>query len=336
LLSATQPDEVVEVFLGDTLEEAMSHAVTRLGPDLTVRRARKVRKGVQGLVGKDRFEVVAVPGPRAEAQAEAIDGAFAALLAQAEEAEDPSPVRRETPPQVEAAVIAPRRPDVSETVPAPPAEPVAVEPVATPVAFASIALEPVVFAPAHEPVPTASVAVEAVVVPAVLVEPVAVEPVPTGPAPEPVLVEPVVAEAVVEPAVTAAPRKAKPRKAPAPRRTPAPRSAPVTPENGWGRIALRELGLPRSVLSRLPAQEPRTDAQWIAALTRAFAGVLPPAQAPSAETPVVVDGYGIEGVRGILAAAAKGMTPGRIHYAGRSALANPTELALAVRAAVLG
>jgi hypothetical protein len=40
-------------------------------------------------------------------------------------------------------------------------------------------------------------------------------------------------------------------------------------------------------------------------------------------------------VRGILAAARKGMTPGTITYAGRTAPATATELALAVRAEVL-
>lgn len=71
---------------------------------------------------------------------------------------------------------------------------------------------------------------------------------------------------------------------------------------------------------------------WVAALTKAFASVLPDAD-PSAS--VCVSGSGLEGVRGILAAARKGMTPGTITYAGRTAPATATELALAVRAEVL-
>ncbi len=43
----------------------MAAAVEALGPDLVVRRARKVRSGVRGLMGKDRYEVLAAPGARA-------------------------------------------------------------------------------------------------------------------------------------------------------------------------------------------------------------------------------------------------------------------------------
>lgn len=89
-----QPDdEVVEVFSGDTLEEAMANAVAALGPELSVRRARKVRKGMQGLMGKDRFEVLALPAPRADG--DALEDAFDALLSRAEEAEEERvPARR--------------------------------------------------------------------------------------------------------------------------------------------------------------------------------------------------------------------------------------------------
>ena len=72
---------------------------------------------------------------------------------------------------------------------------------------------------------------------------------------------------------------------------------------------------------------------WVAALAKAFATVLPD---PDPSAPVCVSGSGLEGVRGILAAARKGMTPGTITYAGRTAPATATELALAVRAEVLG
>jgi hypothetical protein len=70
----------------------------------------------------------------------------------------------------------------------------------------------------------------------------------------------------------------------------------------------------------------------VAALSRAFAAVVPPAD-PSAD--VCVSGTGLAGVKGIVSAARRGMTPGTITYDGRTAPATPTELALAVRAEVL-
>jgi hypothetical protein len=273
LPSAQQHDEVVEVFSGDTLEEAMAYAVATLGPDLTVRRARRVRKGVQGLRGKETYEVVAVPAPRAE-PADAVGNAFEALLAQAEEAEQPVPVRRVARP---AHADAP--PVVLEAVPE--------------LAPVSPAPEAIVFDQAMLAPPPAA----------------AVAPLPRKPSAAP------------------ARRPATPRKAvvPAPRRT-----AEVS---GWGRSALRQLGLPTAVLSALPAMEPKDDLAWVAALAKAFATVLPEAD-PSAA--VCVSGTGLDGVKGILAAARKGMTPGTITYAGRTAPATAMELALAVRAEVLG
>ena len=93
-------DEVVEVFTGDSLEQAMAYAVAALGPDLQVRRARKVRKGVAGLTGRDKYEVVAVPGTDV-GPTDAVESAFDALLNQAEQAEVPRPVRRTIRPTPE-------------------------------------------------------------------------------------------------------------------------------------------------------------------------------------------------------------------------------------------
>jgi len=306
LPSATQPDEVVEVFLGDTLEEAMSRAVARLGADLTVRRARKVRKGVQGLVGKDRFEVVAVPAPH-QAAAQAVDGAFEALLMQAEEAEDPV-VRRAADAHHEAES---EQPLLRVVRPRAAPEPEVIQPRRV-IAPAAPTQGATALAAAQEPAPAVFAAAAA---PAPFAAPA------PAPAPAPASHR------------SAAPAR-KPVRAPRPaptKKAPLQRAEPV----GWGAEALRQLGLPRSLLSQLPAKEPRTDAQWIAALTRAFAAVVPAAHEPSPSHPVVVDGVGIEGVRGILSAAARGMTPGRIHYGDRTALATPTELTLAVRAEVM-
>jgi hypothetical protein len=117
LLSAPQPDEVVEVFSGDTLEEAMAHAVATLGPDLTVRRARRVRKGVHGLRGKERYEVVAVPPPRSAG--DAVGNAFEALLEQAEREEDTTsaPARLAAVP-----VVLEELPEIAPVIPAPVAQ----------------------------------------------------------------------------------------------------------------------------------------------------------------------------------------------------------------------
>src|SRR4051794_13757717 len=79
----------------------MAYAVAALGPDLQVRRARKVRKGVAGLAGRDKYEVVAVPAETV-GEVDALDSAFDVLLSQAEQAEQPTagdrPVRRTTRP----------------------------------------------------------------------------------------------------------------------------------------------------------------------------------------------------------------------------------------------
>ena len=267
-------DEVVQVFTGDSLEEAMAYAVATLGPDLTVRRARKVRKGLQGLAGKDRYEVVAL-APEPTGDADAVEDAFAALLEQAEQ--------RETGP-----------------APAAPAAP-AVAPAATP------------SRPVRRPVPAADV-----------------------PAPRAALEPPAPRTARARgtaPARQAAASKDAPRKAAA-RKDPARRAAPVVPA-GWSRAALAAAGLPRPVLSALPAREPRDDAAWIAALARAIATVLPPARSVGRDHPVTVSGHGLAGVVGILEAARKGFPPGTISYDGRTAPATPTELALAVRAEVV-
>jgi hypothetical protein len=294
LQSARQSDEVVEVFTGDTLEQAMAYAVATLGPDLTVRRARRVRKGVQGLRGKETYEVVAVPAPRA-ASGDAVGTAFDALLAQAEEAEDlaqPQPVRRTTrpaepdlPPVVLEAV-----PELAPVTPAPEA----------------IVFDQEMLAPA--PTPTAA-------------KPVA----------KPVAPKPLAAKPAAPRTRTTAPKSA---------RTTAPARRPAVPaprrtgsESGWGRTALKQLGLPTAVLAALPAKEPKDDLAWVAALAKAFATVLPEADPAAA---VCVSGTGLDGVRGILAAGRKGMTPGTITYAGRTAPATAMELALCVRAEVLG
>jgi hypothetical protein len=278
LPSVLQPEEeVVEVFTGDTLEEAMAYAVAALGPDLSVRRARKVRRGVQGLVGKDRYEVVAIPSPSVSSEG-ALDSAFDALLFQAEEAEEPTARARRT------------------TRPA--------------------------LAPPPVPHPAPAVAQH------------------TQRLPEPVRPEPVelvaVIEAVVEaPAPTRVVRAAKVAPAAAPKKR-APRTRKAVAPTGWSLQALSDLGLPTSVLEALPQDAPADDLAWVVALAVAISAVLPTPAALDAEHPLVVNGYGLAGVKGLLDAAARGLTPGTITVGERTAAATATELALVVRTAVVG
>lgn len=128
--------EVVEVFTGESLEEAMATAVAALGPDLQVRRARKVRSGVRGLMGKDRYEVLAVPATGGRPTPEAVTAALEGLLERAESEEAggapllppavPPPAVPQSPPAPAPAlrrstpVAAPRRePDLAERAPHP-------------------------------------------------------------------------------------------------------------------------------------------------------------------------------------------------------------------------
>lgn len=309
--SALQPDpsDVVEVFVGDTLEEAMAYAVASLGPDLVVRRARKVKKN---LVGKDRYEVLAGPGAPPPST-DAVGSAFDALLQQAEAEETPTPVRRTTrpAPPVEATVVEPRSP----------------EPPATP-ALAAPVVEP-------SEAPVTDRVVEPVVVEVVEVaEPPVVQ---AAPAPAAVGADPEPAtQTAAEPVAVApgpkAPAKRAPRKAPAKaRKAPAKQAAPT----GWSRQRLAELGLPEAVLTGMHAEDPTSDLHWAAALAEAIDAVLPPAAVLSEESPLVVDGYGLKGVLGILDAATRGFTPGSLVLGDRTVPATAAEMALVVRQAVL-
>jgi hypothetical protein len=284
--TTNEADEVVQVFTGGSLEEAMAYAVASLGPDLTVRRARKVRKGFQGLAGKDTYEVVALAPPSADGDGDAVGSAFDALLQQAEEVEAaraPEPARRTTRPATPSA-----EPAVLASVPES--------------AVPESAVRPPELEPARVSVPA----------------PRAAAPAPAAP---------------VAPRRTPQPTKAtRPTPATRPR---APRSTGAVVPAGWSRAALAAAGLPKPVLAALPARDPRDDAGWIRALTAALATVLPAAAPLGDDHPLTVNGHGLPGVLGILAASRRGFTPGTITYGGRTAPATATELALAVRAEVV-
>ena len=92
----------------------------------------------------------------------------------------------------------------------------------------------------------------------------------------------------------------------------------------WDRGALRRLGVPSTVLSRLPVEDPEDEESWRSALTSAVAAVVPPPGAPDARHPVVVSGYGLRGAVEILRAACEdGARPGTLAHdgAGRPATA---------------
>lgn len=274
------PDDV-EVFHGSTLEEAMAGAIDALGGDLTVTSARKVKRGLPGMKGKEHFEVLARrPVSAAEEDAAAVvgaaedvvDSAFAALLASAEEDE-----------RVTTAATLPR--PRTDSHPAP-----------------EVVVDPVAPRAAQKPVARRL--------------PAAAEPeVPVVAAP--------VAKAPARPAA-AAKRKRTAAKQPA---------AP-----GWSRAALARLGVPQAVLKALPAKPPTTDLGWVRAVERAVARTVPAQAVLGPQAPVVLSGYGVEGVVSMLRTAVDtGLPLGVITLdGGRVALATPTEIALVLRAAVLG
>lgn len=85
----------------------------------------------------------------------------------------------------------------------------------------------------------------------------------------------------------------------------------------WDRGALRRLGVPSAVLSRLPVEDPDDEQGWRSALTAAVAAVVPPPGAPDALHPVVVSGYGLRGAVEIVRAACEdGARPGTLAHDG--------------------
>ncbi len=112
---------------------------------------------------------------------------------------------------------------------------------------------------------------------------------------------------------------------------------PGSASTGWSRDALAALGVPPAVLAQLPATAPTDDLGWVVALTAAIAAVVPaPAALATGEHPAVVHGHGVVGAVALLDAGSRGLTPGTISHAGRTAAATPTELALVLRHHVTG
>lgn len=114
-----------------------------------------------------------------------------------------------------------------------------------------------------------------------------------------------------------------------------PRPAGPRPVAAWDRGSLRAAGVPAAVLRRLPAEDPSDDAGWRRALREAIAAVVPPPAEPSEGTPVVVSGHGLAGVVAVLRAAAEeGRAPGTIALGDRRRPATPAALVEVLAACV--
>ncbi len=89
--------------------------------------------------------------------------------------------------------------------------------------------------------------------------------------------------------------------------------ARASSSDGWDRANLYRLGVPEQVLARLPGQDPSGAAAWCRALRTAVAASIPAPVLLGPEHPVVIDGYGLEGVCAILRGAVERRgEPGRI------------------------
>ena len=94
--------------------------------------------------------------------------------------------------------------------------------------------------------------------------------------------------------------------------------------------------MPAAVLDALPAPAPQGDLAWVVALTAAIETTVPPPAEPDEAHPVVVSGHGVRGAVAVLDAGSRGLSPGTITHAGRTAPATATELALVLRHHVTG
>lgn len=156
---------------------------------------------------------------------------------------------------------------------------------------------------------------------------------PTGkPAPEAVKIA---AKGVKTTRTTAAaPRPVRKTAAPASSR----RSEAADVPPGWSRAALAALGLPDAVLAALPAKDPASDLDWVAAVERALSRTVPGPKTLGDEAPCVLAAHGVEGVVQMIATSLQtGLPVGVVTVdGGRVAPATATELALVLRAAVMG
>ncbi len=291
------PDnEVLDVYTGDTLEEAMAGAVAALGPDLEVRRARKVRTGVRGLMGRPVYEVLAVAGRSPSPGGDPLRSAVNRLLerADAQEARGTHQDLPSSPPRGAARPAAPAAPPQDEPFPETRADlPRRVRATGAVEDRSDVAARE---HPGRRTDPPRQL---------------------EAPRPAPL-------EELPEPPRRSAPDEPQ-RSAPGAGRTP-----------GWSRAGLARIGVPAAVLNALPRDAPSDDLGWLVSVTAAIAACVGPPAGTGPEHPVVVNGFGLSGVLGILEAGCRGATPGRIAFAGRTADATALELALVLHASLTG
>ncbi len=293
-------NEVLDVYTGDTLEEAMAGAVAALGPDLEVRRARKVRSGVRGLMGRPVYEVLAVAGRSAATAGDPLRSAVDRLLERAD-AQEARAAHEDLPPAPPRQAVATPRPAASRPAPrqATPSRPVPVAPDPQP--------EPAREARSGRPrrMQVAGGSVEDRADPAAREHPARQ----TDHAPRPEL------------------ESGRPDR-------PARPESSRTP--GWSRAGLARIGVPAAVLNALPRDAPSDDLGWLVSVTAAISACVGPPATTGPDHPVVVNGFGLSGVLGILEAGCRGGTPGRISFAGRTTDATALELALVLHASLTG
>lgn len=278
-MPTTSPPDGSEVFTGETLEEAMSAAVAARGPDLVVEHARRVRSGVRGLLGKERYEVVvAAPSASSPGGGDPVEAALAALLDDAD-AQEAVPARAPES-RARAAAPAPRRE----------------------------------LAPQVRPVRPATSEPEVVAEPPAVAE----DPPATGTAPRVVLEGVALPPAALD-GPTSPPARSTGTWQPMrrPKRPPVPHPDPSVAEHAdaagpsWSRARLERLGVPARVLSALPSADPADDLAWVVALTHAIASCVPSPGSASAATPVVVDGHELAGAVAILEMCSHELFPAR-------------------------
>jgi hypothetical protein len=103
----------------------------------------------------------------------------------------------------------------------------------------------------------------------------------------------------------------------------------------WSRTRLRGLGVPEEVLAALPQQEPTDDLRWLVALTDAI-GATVPAPASDGDADVTATGRGLQGALALLRLGVTGVVPSMLILDGRAVPATATELALSIRAGIVG
>lgn len=348
---------MLDLFSGDTLEEAMAEAVAALGPGLEVRSARKVRSGVRGLVGRPVFEVLAAsPGTE-------VDGAVApdleviAAMTDLSETDGDAQMMAQIMAEEEPASFGAELGSASSDLGLSDLE------IGLQEFGAELGLELGAFGEQlartagdetgrhqqEEETVGDDVVQEAVsrllaqadehdIAPRPAARPSMSSAMGQRAAARPLRPVPHPDHAVAQHTPVYAARSAsRPVPPPAPASRPAP-AAPASPVSGtgWSRSALRRLGVPAAILDEMPVVDPTDDWGWMAALTDAIARVVPAPVEPGPDNPVVVSAFGLRGALVILDMGARGTAPGTITAGGRTTPATAMELALVLHTTLTG